>query len=80
MPTSLLWSATFLADVTHVLNPKCHPCLEPEPKQHKATHEQILALLTPDQHQKLQAVSDGPEHCHKDKDSHTAPEENAVHA
>ena len=46
-------------------------------KQHKATHEQILALLTPDQHQKLQA-SDGPEHCHKG--SHTAPEEDAVHA
>ena len=54
-------------------------CTE-ERNQHKATHEQILALLTPDQHQKLQAVSDGPEHCHKDKDSHTAPEENAVHA
>ena len=46
-------------------------------KQHKATHEQILALLTPDQHQKLQA-SDGPEHCHKG--SHTALEEDAVHA
>jgi Spy/CpxP family protein refolding chaperone len=47
-------------------------------KQHKANHEQILALLTPDQRQKLQAASDGPEHCHKD--SHTAPEEHAVHA
>ena len=47
-------------------------------KQHQATHEQILALLTPDQHQKLQAASDGPEHCHKD--SHAAPGENVAHA
>ncbi len=52
-------------------------CTE-ERKQHKATHEQILALLTPDQHQKLQAASDGPAHCHKD--SHMALEEHAVHA
>ena len=52
-------------------------CTE-EKKQHKATHEQILALLTPDQHQKLQAASDGPGHCHKD--SHMAHEEHAVHA
>jgi Spy/CpxP family protein refolding chaperone len=44
-------------------------CTE-EKKQHKATHEQILALLTPDQHQKLQAAADGPEHCHKE--SHAA--------
>ena len=52
-------------------------CTE-EKKQHKATHEQILALLTPDQHQKLQAASDGPENCHKD--SHTAPAEHALNA
>ena len=30
-------------------------------RQHKATHEQILALLTPDQHQKLQAAAVGGE-------------------
>ena len=47
-------------------------------KQHKATHEQILALLTPDQHQKLQAASDGPGHCHKD--GHMAPGEHMAHA
>jgi hypothetical protein len=45
-------------------------------KQHQATHEQILALLTPDQHQKLQAASGGSEHCHKE--SHAAPAEHAV--
>jgi Spy/CpxP family protein refolding chaperone len=38
-------------------------CIEAK-KQHKAVHEQILALLTPDQHQKLQAAADGSEHCH----------------
>src|ERR1035437_1051892 len=47
-------------------------------KQHKANHEQILALLTPDQRQKLQAAADDAEHCHKD--SHAAPAEHAVHA
>ena len=52
-------------------------CIEGR-KQHQATHEQILALLTPDQQQKLQAASDGPEHCHKD--GHAAPEEHAAHA
>ena len=52
-------------------------CIEAR-KQHQATHEQILALLTPDQQQKLQAASDGPEHCHKD--SPAAPGEHAAHA
>jgi hypothetical protein len=52
-------------------------CTE-EKKQHRATHEQILALLTPVQHEKLQAISDGPEHCHKD--SNAALEEHALHA
>ena len=47
-------------------------------KQHQATHEQILAVLTPDQQQKLQAASDGPEHCHKD--GQAAPGEHAAHA
>jgi DNA-binding MarR family transcriptional regulator len=47
-------------------------------RQHKATHEQILALLTPDQQRKLQDTSDGPGHCHKD--SHMAPEEHMAHA
>ena len=52
-------------------------CTE-EKKQHRATHEQILALLTSEQHQKLQAASDGPGHCHLDH--HLAPDESAVHA
>jgi Spy/CpxP family protein refolding chaperone len=52
-------------------------CIEGR-KQHQATHEQILALLTPDQQQTLQAASDGPEHCHKD--GHAAPGEHAAHA
>jgi Spy/CpxP family protein refolding chaperone len=52
-------------------------CIEGR-KQHQATHEQILALLTPDQQQTLQAASDGPEHCHKD--SHAAPGEDVAHA
>ena len=52
-------------------------CAE-EKKQHRATHEQILALLTPDQHQKLQAASDGAGHCHMD--SYKAHEQHAVHA
>ena len=34
-------------------------------KQHTTTHEQILALLTPDQHQKLQAAADHSSHCHE---------------
>lgn len=45
-------------------------------KQHQATHKQILALLTPDQQEKLQAASGGPDHCHKD--SHVLPAEHAV--
>ena len=52
-------------------------CTE-EKKRHQATHEQILALLTPDQHQTLQAAAEGPGHCHKD--SHMAPEEHLAHA
>ena len=47
-------------------------------KQHTAEHEQILALLTPDQRQKLQTAADDASHCHKD--SHMAPAEHAVHA
>ena len=47
-------------------------------KQHKANHEQILALLTPDQQQTLKAAADDAEHCHKA--GHMAPEEHAVHA
>ena len=52
-------------------------CAE-EKKLHKATHEQILAILTPEQHEKLQAASEGPEHCHKD--GPMAHEKLAVHA
>ena len=47
-------------------------------KQHKANHEQILALLTPDQQQTLKAAADDAEHCHKD--GHMALEEHAMHA
>lgn len=52
-------------------------CTE-EKKRHKATHEQILALLTPDQHLTLQTAAEGPGHCHKE--SHMAQEEHIVHA
>ena len=52
-------------------------CTE-ERNQHKATHEQILALLTPVQQEKLQVTSDGPGHWHRD--SHAAPMEHSVQA
>jgi Spy/CpxP family protein refolding chaperone len=51
-------------------------CTE-QKKQHRATHEQILALLTPEQHQKLQAEADDSAHCHQD--FHTALPAHAVH-
>ena len=47
-------------------------------KQHQASHEQILALLTPDQQRTLKAAADDAEHCHHD--GHMALEEHAVHA
>ncbi len=65
------------AKISQLTKAQTARCTE-ERKQHQATHEQILALLTPDQHQQLQAASDGPEHCHKD--SHAAPGEHAAHA
>lgn len=46
-------------------------------KQHTTTHEQILALLTPDQHQKLQTAADHSSHCHDGV--HAAPAELPVH-
>ena len=49
-------------------------CAE-EKKLHHATHEQILALLTPEQRESLHAMSEGPEHCH-----HVAAVEAPVHA
>jgi len=63
--------------ISHLTEAQTARCAEAK-KQHQATHEQILALLTPDQRQKLQAASEGPGHCHKD--SHMAFEEHAVHA
>jgi Spy/CpxP family protein refolding chaperone len=47
--------------------------------QHQANHAQILALLTPDQQQKLQtaAAADVSVHCHQDV--HAAPGERAAH-
>jgi Spy/CpxP family protein refolding chaperone len=65
------------AKISQLTKAQTARCTE-EKNQHKATHEQILALLTPVQHEKLQAVSDGPEHCHKD--SNAALEEHALHA
>jgi Spy/CpxP family protein refolding chaperone len=47
-------------------------------KLHQADHEQILALLTPDQRQKLQAAAAAAEHCQKE--SHSLPADHAVHA
>lgn len=47
-------------------------------KQHKASHEQIIALLNPEQNHKLQAAADDSERCHKD--GHLALAEHAVHA
>ena len=47
-------------------------------KQHKASHEQIIALLSPDQQQTLHAAADDSERCHKD--GHLALAEHAVHA
>ncbi len=47
-------------------------------KQHQANHEQILALLTPDQQQTLKNAADDAAHCHKD--GHMALEEHAAHA
>ena len=46
-----------------------------EKKQRKATHAQILALLTPDQQKTLQAVADDSAHCHQGQHA-----EQAVHA
>jgi Spy/CpxP family protein refolding chaperone len=47
-------------------------------KQHKANHEEILALLTTDQAQTLQVAADEASHCHKE--GAMAPEGHAVHA
>jgi hypothetical protein len=47
-------------------------------KQHQANHEQILALLTPDQQQTLKNAAEDAAHCHKD--GHMALEEHAAHA
>jgi Spy/CpxP family protein refolding chaperone len=52
-------------------------CIEAK-KQHQASHEQILALLTPGQHQTLQAAADDAAHCHQD--GHGAHAEHPVHA
>jgi hypothetical protein len=62
--------------ILHLTKEQSARCTEAK-KQHKANHEQILALLTRDQ-QLLQAAVDDLEDCHKD--DHTAPAEHAVHA
>jgi Spy/CpxP family protein refolding chaperone len=65
---------TKIAQLTEAQTARCTEAK----KQHKANHEQILALLTPDQHQKLQAAADDLEHCHQD--GHGAHAEHPVHA
>ena len=65
------------AKISQLTEAQTARCAEAK-KQHKANHEQILALLTPDQQQTLRAAADDAEHCHKD--GHMAPEEHAVHA
>ena len=47
-------------------------------KQHTTAHEQILALLTPDQQQKLQASADHSCHCHEE--AHAVPATLPAHA
>ena len=63
-----------IAELTKVQTARCTE----EKKRHEATHAQILALLTPGQHETLQAAADGSAHCHTD--GHSAPAEHAVHA
>jgi Spy/CpxP family protein refolding chaperone len=50
-------------------------CVEAK-QQHLANHEQILALLTPDQQQTLEIAADHADRCHRD--GHLAREEHAV--
>jgi Spy/CpxP family protein refolding chaperone len=64
---------TRIAQLTKAQSARCAE----EKRQHKATHEQILAILTPEQHEKLEAADAGPEHCHKD--GPVAHEKIAVH-
>ena len=69
---------TKISQLTKTQTEASHVRCTEEKKQHHATHEQILALLTPDQRQKLQGASEASEHC--SKGSHAAPVECAVHA
>jgi hypothetical protein len=63
--------------ITQLTSAQTARCAEAK-KQHKASHEQILALLTPDQRQILKAAADDSEHCHED--GHSAPAGHTAHA
>ncbi|MCX6953888.1 MAG: hypothetical protein NTV51_17195 [Verrucomicrobia bacterium] len=65
------------AKISELTKVQAARCAE-EKKHHEATHAQILALLTPGQHETLQAAADGAAHGHTD--GHPAPAEHAVHA
>ena len=65
------------AKISQLTQEQAARCTEAK-KQHKANHEKILALLTPDQNQKLQAAADDSEHCHQD--GHGAHAEHPMHA
>lgn len=62
--------------IDHLTAAQTARCNE-EKRLHRTTHEQILALLTPDQHQTLQA-SENSDHGHKNHAS--ADVELAAHA
>ena len=65
---------TKISQIAHAQTARCTEAK----KQHKASHEQIIALLTSDQQQTLHAAADDSERCHKD--GHLALAEHAVHA
>jgi len=50
------------AKISQLTQAQSARCAE-EKKHHHATHEQILALLTPEQRDHLQSASAGAEHC-----------------
>jgi len=65
---------TKISQVTEAQTARCAEAKH----QHQASHEQILALLSPDQQQTLKNAAEKAAHCHQD--GHMAIEEHAVHA
>ena len=65
---------TEISQLTEAQSARCAEAKE----QHRANHEQILALLTPDQQQTLKNAADAAEHCHQG--GHGAHVEHPVHA